>query len=137
MHSDAKFLQWRKEFASHLSGARLQRLAYRKREGSRTDHAHCAACWTRIAGLDWPDAQHEGYTTCDDYKHGDIDRTCQQPPFSVSFHAEDIGDRRNSIGFRSRPQADALAADLRPSATNFVERALAWIGHLPDGRRRP
>jgi hypothetical protein len=70
MHTDAKFLQWREEFASHLRGARLQRLAYRKREGSRTDHAHCAACWNRIAGLDWPDAQHEGYATCDDYKHG-------------------------------------------------------------------
>jgi hypothetical protein len=60
---------WRAENAIALKGLKLQRRSYEKRSES-WDHDHCAACWAKFAELDRPDVQHEGYTTCDDYKFG-------------------------------------------------------------------
>jgi len=34
------------------------------------DHDHYAACWATFAEFDGPDIQHEGFTTCADYKFG-------------------------------------------------------------------
>jgi hypothetical protein len=61
--------QWRKENAQLLRGARLQFRRY-ARPSETWDHDHCAACWAKFAEFDEPDVQHEGYTTCDDYKRG-------------------------------------------------------------------
>jgi len=61
--------QWRIENAQLLRGARLQFCRY-ARPSETWDHDHCAACWAKFAEFNEPGIQHEGYTTCDDYKRG-------------------------------------------------------------------
>ena len=61
--------QWRIDNARHLRGLRLQFCRY-TRWSESWDHDHCAACGAKFAEHDGPDIQHEGYATCDDYKHG-------------------------------------------------------------------
>ena len=34
------------------------------------DHDHCEACSAKFAQFEGPQIEHEGYTTCSDYKHG-------------------------------------------------------------------
>jgi hypothetical protein len=65
----ALWLQWRLDFAKRLEGITLQYQKY-KRWSSSWDHDHCAACWVTFAESDGPDIQHEGYATCEDYRHG-------------------------------------------------------------------
>jgi hypothetical protein len=67
--TEAQWLQWRLDFAKRLEGVALQYQKYRRRSAS-SDHDHCAACWAKFAEFDGPDIQHEGYATCEDYKHG-------------------------------------------------------------------
>jgi hypothetical protein len=61
--------QWRIENAQPLRGARLQFRRY-ARPSETWDHEHCAGCWAKFAEFDAQDIQHEGYTTCEDYKYG-------------------------------------------------------------------
>lgn len=61
--------QWRIDNASHLKGIGLQLRRY-TRWSESWDHDHCAGCWAKFAEFDGPDIQHEGYTTCDDYRLG-------------------------------------------------------------------
>jgi hypothetical protein len=63
--------QWRIDNASHLKAIRFQfRRWTRRHHDDPWDHDHCAACWAKFAEFDGPDIQHEGFTTCDDYKRG-------------------------------------------------------------------
>jgi hypothetical protein len=60
---------WRIDNCKGLRRLKLKRKKYRP--WSETwNHDHCAACWATFAEFDGPDYQHEGYATCDDYKHG-------------------------------------------------------------------
>jgi hypothetical protein len=69
---------WRILNCKGLRGLKLQRKAYRKWSDT-WDHDHCAACWAKFAEFDGPDILHEGYATCDDYKHGaEYDWVCVQ-----------------------------------------------------------
>jgi hypothetical protein len=69
---------WRFENAKHLKGMRLQFRPYTRWSVS-WDHDHCAGCWAKFAEFDGPEIQHEGYATCDDYKHGACyERVCKQ-----------------------------------------------------------
>jgi hypothetical protein len=61
--------EWRIENARHLRGIRLQFRHYARRSED-WDHDHCSACWAKFAEFDGPDIRHDGYATCDDYKHG-------------------------------------------------------------------
>ena len=61
--------QWQIDNASHLKGVRLQLRRYTC-QSERWDHDHCAACWAKFAELGGSDIQHEGYTTCDEYRYG-------------------------------------------------------------------
>jgi hypothetical protein len=61
--------QWRIDNASHLKGVRLQFRRY-ARWSQSWDHDHCSACWAKLAEAEIPDAEHEGYATCDDYRRG-------------------------------------------------------------------
>jgi hypothetical protein len=59
----------------------LQGVLFRRKRYTRFseswDHDHCAACWATFAEVDGLDIQHEGYATCEDYKHGaDYDWVC-------------------------------------------------------------
>ena len=67
--TEAQWLQWRLDFTRHLQGVKLRYQKY-KRWSASWDHDHCAACWATFAEFDGPDIQHEGYATCEDYKHG-------------------------------------------------------------------
>ncbi len=60
--------QWRIDNARHLRGVRLQFRRY-TRWSESWDHDHCAACGAKFAEFNGPDILHEGYATCDDYKH--------------------------------------------------------------------
>jgi hypothetical protein len=67
---------WRIRNCEILRGLALRRKTYRKWSES-WDHDHCAACWATFAEVDGPEIQHEGYATCEDYKHGaDYDWVC-------------------------------------------------------------
>ncbi len=61
--------QWQLDNASHLKGVRFQFRRY-TRWSESWDHDHCAACWSKFGEPEGPDIQQEGYTTCDDYRHG-------------------------------------------------------------------
>ena len=61
--------EWRLENARHLKGVQLLLRRY-TRWSETWDHDHCSACWAKFAEFDGPDILHEGYATCDDYKHG-------------------------------------------------------------------
>lgn len=61
--------QWRIDLAHHLKGARLQFRRY-TRWSDRWDHDHCEACTIKFAEFEGTQIEHEGYTTCADYKHG-------------------------------------------------------------------
>jgi hypothetical protein len=67
--TEAQWLQWRLDFAKDLEGITLQYQKYRRWSAS-WDHDHCAACWVTFSEAHGPDIQHEGYATCEDYKHG-------------------------------------------------------------------
>ena len=61
--------EWRIENAKHLRGVQLQFRPYTCwREN--WDHDHCSACWAKFAEFEGQNIQHDGYATCDDYKHG-------------------------------------------------------------------
>src|SRR4051794_2141341 len=60
---------WRPDSCGHLRGLRLMRWQWVQPNAS-WDHDHCAVCWSKFADWDGPDVQREGFTTCDDYKHG-------------------------------------------------------------------
>jgi hypothetical protein len=67
---------WRLDNVRGLESLRFRRKQYRRRSES-WDHDHCAACWAKFAEFDAPDILHEGYATCEDYKHGaDYDWLC-------------------------------------------------------------
>ena len=67
---------WRINNCKGLRGLKLRRKQYRKWNES-WDHDHCAACWAKFAEFEGPEIQHEGYATCEDYKHGaDYDWVC-------------------------------------------------------------
>ena len=69
--------QWRIDNARHLKGLRLRFSRY-SRWSASWDHDHCAGCWAKFAEFDGHDIQHEGFTTCDDYKFGaGYDWVCQ------------------------------------------------------------
>lgn len=61
--------QWRIDLAHHLKGARLQFRRYTRWSDS-WDHDHCEACSIKFAEFEGAQIEHEGYTTCADYKHG-------------------------------------------------------------------
>ena len=61
--------QWRIDNANNLRGLRLQFRRY-TRWSETWDHDHCEACGVKFAEFDGEDIQHEGYASCDDYKHG-------------------------------------------------------------------
>jgi hypothetical protein len=60
---------WRIDNARSLRGLKLRRSRYAP-PSERWDHDHCAACWAKFAEFEGPGILHEGYTTCEDYKHG-------------------------------------------------------------------
>jgi hypothetical protein len=67
---------WRLDNVRGLEGLRFRRKPYR-RPSAIWDHDHCAACWAKFSEDDGADIEHEGYATCDDYKHGaDYDWLC-------------------------------------------------------------
>lgn len=59
---------WRIDLAKRLEGVRLQFLQYQP-PTKDWDHDHCAACMAKFADTAEPDVLHEGYTTCEDYRH--------------------------------------------------------------------
>lgn len=67
---------WRLDNVKPLEGVRFRRKRYVRRSET-WDHDHCAACWATFAEFDGPDILHDGYATCEDYKHGaDYDWIC-------------------------------------------------------------
>jgi hypothetical protein len=60
---------WRIDLAKRLKGVRFQFSRYEP-PSKDWDHDHCAACMAKFAETEAPEILHEGYTTCDDYKHG-------------------------------------------------------------------
>lgn len=52
----------------YLQGAVLVRRSYRRyARNPEWDHDHCAFCWAKFIVDDYPDTQHEGYCTEDEY----------------------------------------------------------------------
>jgi hypothetical protein len=67
---------WRSDNCKRLRGLTFRRKNYGK-WSERWDHDHCAACFAKFAEFKGSEIQHEGYATCDDYKHGaDYDWIC-------------------------------------------------------------
>jgi hypothetical protein len=67
---------WRLENAKGFEGVRFRRKQY-KRWSETWTHDHCIGCWAEFAEEDGPEIQHEGYATCEDWKHGaDYDWVC-------------------------------------------------------------
>jgi hypothetical protein len=67
---------WRLQNVKGFEGLRWRRKRYRPWSDT-WDHDHCIGCWAKFAELDAPDALHEGYATCEDWKHGaDYDWVC-------------------------------------------------------------
>jgi hypothetical protein len=67
---------WRLDNVRGLESLRFRRKQYRRWSES-WDHDHCAACSAKFAEFDAPHILHEGYATCEDYKHGaDYDWLC-------------------------------------------------------------
>ena len=63
--------RWRIENANHLRAIRFEiRRWSRRHDHDPWDHDHCAACWAKFAEFDGPEIQHEGFTTCADYRRG-------------------------------------------------------------------
>ncbi len=60
---------WRVDSAEHLRGLTLRREKY-TRWSESWDHDHCSACWAKFAETGDPNVLHEGFATCEDYKHG-------------------------------------------------------------------
>jgi hypothetical protein len=60
---------WRVDLVEELRGQRLVRSKY-TRCSDEWDHDHCAACGATFSEMDYPDYQHEGYTTGPEYSHG-------------------------------------------------------------------
>lgn len=62
----------------YLRGVRFQRKQYKAyRPG--WEHDHCVGCWAKFAEYesDSEPIEHEGYSTCSDYQHGeDYDWVC-------------------------------------------------------------
>jgi hypothetical protein len=73
--------QWRIDNAHHLKGTRLRFLHY-TRWSETWDHDHCSGCMVRFAEfeVEGEEVQHDGFATCEDYKHGAryawVCRTC-------------------------------------------------------------
>jgi hypothetical protein len=55
--------------AKRLKGVRIQFLSYEP-PSKNWDHDHCAACTAKSGKAEASELLHEGYTTCDDCKHG-------------------------------------------------------------------
>jgi hypothetical protein len=71
-------VDWRAQNAIFLRGAKLQFRHY-IRWSDDWDHDHCVGCWVKFAEFLGQDIQNEGYTTCEDYKHGaGYDWVCRQ-----------------------------------------------------------
>jgi hypothetical protein len=67
---------WRVDNVTGMEALRFRRKHYTRRSEA-WDHEHCTACYAKFAEVDEPDIQHEGYATCEDWKHGpDYDWIC-------------------------------------------------------------
>jgi hypothetical protein len=61
---------WRIDNAHNLRGQRLRRKKWTK-PSDEWDHDHCHGCMAKFAEFEGPDIQHEGYATCEEYRHGE------------------------------------------------------------------
>src|SRR5579883_235427 len=89
---------WRLDNVRGMEGIRFRRKRYAKWSKSR-DHDHCAACFVKLAEFDGPGVEHQGYATCEDYRHGAGLRLGMDLVFSRSAgdHGMDRGRLRTRI----------------------------------------
>lgn len=115
--TEAQWLQWRLDFAKGLEGVTLRYEKFQRWSPS-WDHEHCAACSITFAEFDGREIQHEGYTTCEDYRHGAryewICRTCFE-------------DLRDLMGWKLAHNANLAAPDAPPRATYWGKGKLPRI----------
>jgi hypothetical protein len=115
--TEAQWLQWRLDFAKGLEGVALQYQKYRRRSAS-WDHDHCAACWAKFAEFDGPDIQHEGYATCEDYKHGArYDWVCR----------DCFEDLKEFMGWKLVSGPEPIPPEVRPRVTQWGKEKLPRI----------
>jgi hypothetical protein len=132
--TEALWLQWRLDFAKHLQGVTLQYQKY-NRWSESWDHDHCAACWVEFAEFNGPDIQHEGYATCEDYKHGArYEWVCR----------ECFEDLREFMGWKLTEGSDQLQPEASPRASVWrkgklprIECSITFLSATEGGRPSP